>query len=170
MGFTQRQLDGGLDKVPLELSDVAGVLWLCGKRVVAPDPVAALQRAEHANAVVCFQERLEVEREHPQYAAWLDANAPGEALWFPIPDLHAPEIDEALPVLETLAQRLCDGHALVLHCAGGMGRAPTMAIATMMLLGVPEADARSTVAHHRPGAGPEVGAQDALIRAVARHC
>ena len=56
---TGRNADGGLDQVPLPTT--AGALWLCGKRVVGPDPEAALQRAG-ADTIVSFNERFELER------------------------------------------------------------------------------------------------------------
>jgi protein-tyrosine phosphatase len=53
------------------------------------------------------------------------------------------------------------------HCAAGIGRAGTTAVALLMLLGVEIDDALATVRANRPMAGPEVGAQLDLITELA---
>ena len=53
-----RARDGGIDRLPLP--DTAGALWLCGKHVVGPDPVAALARVD-ATTIVCLNERYELD-------------------------------------------------------------------------------------------------------------
>lgn len=166
-----RAADGGIDAVPLSAPPlteaVPGSLWLCGKRVVAPDPAAALDRVG-ADTIVCFQEVAEVEREHPDYAQWLRANEGGRAIWVPVPDLGAPTLDVALEVTADLTGRLGRGDGLVLHCAGGIGRAPTMATLVLIALGADRLAAAAHVAAHRPMAGPEAGCQADLVRAFAR--
>lgn len=162
---TGRARDGGLDQVPVP---GAGALWLCGKRVTAPDPEAALRRAGGAEAIVCFNERAELLREHAAYVEWLDANDGGRALWFPVADLHAPGVEQATGWVDVMVDRLDAGQGLVLHCAGGIGRAPTMAICVLIALGMTAEAACDHVAAHRPMAGPEVGAQRDLVHAFAR--
>ena len=44
-----------------------------------------------------------------------------------------------------------------------------MAVAVLMVLGVPWSDALAQVARDRRGAGPEVGSQSELIQALAAH-
>lgn len=169
-----RSVDGGLDHLPLPRT--TGAIWLCGKRVVGPDPEAALERANAADAIVAFSERAELMRDYPGYVEWLDANtdapvsdgAGPRAWWFPIPDLHAPPIDHALEIVGALTARLEQGDALVLHCAGGIGRAPTMAICVLLNLGMSLDTALAHVAEHRPMGGPEVGAQRRLVEEMAR--
>lgn len=156
---TGRSADGGLDRVTL---DAPGAIWLCGKRVVSPDPEAALTRA-NAQAIACFQEKHEVEREHPDYADWLRSNADDRAIWFPIPDLGAPPLADAVPIVEHLASRIEGGEGLVLHCAGGLGRAPTMATLVLVQLGWGPAEAAAHVAASRPMAGPEAGSQAEIV-------
>ena len=156
-----RSIDGGLDQLPLPAT--SGALWLCGKRVVTPDPIAALERAGRADTIVCFNERAELEGAHPDYVAWLESNAGVAAVWHPIPDLHAPPLEEAQRVVADLVLRLDAGDGLVLHCAGGIGRAPTMAICVLIRLGMHASDAARLVAECRPTAGPEAGAQRTLI-------
>jgi hypothetical protein len=165
-GWPARSVDGGLDRLPLPLEGAA--LWLCGKRVVGPDPDAALRRADGADAIVCFNERSDLVREYPDYLDWLAANNGRRALWFPIPDLHAPALPEAETMVAAMVARLEKAEGLVLHCAGGLGRAPTMAVCVLIALGTPRVDALEQVRAHRPMGGPEAGAQDRLVTAFAR--
>ena len=50
----------------------------------------------------------------------------------------------------------------------GQGRAGTMAVCVLMMLGASLDDALRTVAAHRPFAGPGEGSQWALVDDVAR--
>jgi protein-tyrosine phosphatase len=143
-----------------------GRLFLCGKHFVGPDPEAAMARVG-ATVVVCLSETAELADRYPDYLAWLRAHQPVRALWFPIPDLHAPEMGDAAPMLEQLRARLDDGETLLLHCGAGIGRAGTVAAALLITMGGELEDALATVAASRPTAGPEVGAQAALLVALA---
>lgn len=160
-----RSVDGGLDRV--EVAPDHGAIWLCGKHLTGPDPEAALVRAGHAAAIACFCEPHELAERYPDYVTWLRANAEGRAMWFPIPDLTSPTVERAREIVSALTARLQAGDDLVLHCAAGKGRAPTMAICSMVSLGIPAPDALERVATARPGAGPEVGAQADLVSAFA---
>ena len=161
---TGRNADGGLDQVPLPSGE--GALWLCGKRVVGPDPEAALQRAG-AHTIVSFNERHELEREYPSYVDGLDEHLGTRALWFPVPDLSAPLLTDARLWVDQLVARLELGEGLILHCAGGIGRAPTMGTCVLVRLGMRPEDALALVAASRPMAGPEAGSQRALVDAFA---
>lgn len=138
-------------------------MWLCGKRVVGPDPAAALTRARGASTIVCFNERRELLRDYPDYVAWLDTNLDGQALWWPVPDLGAPALPDALVMVDTMVDRLDHGEGLILHCAGGIGRAPTMAACVLVALGMGSPEALEHIAAHRPMAGPEAGEQRVLV-------
>ena len=162
-----RAVDGGLDAVPLPTT--SGSVWLCGKRVVAPDPEGALRRAGTATMIVSFNEREELSREYGAYVDWLEANTPGRALWYPIPDLSAPTPEAAVEIIDRLHRRLVAGDRMILHCAGGIGRAPTMAIGVLLAMGMDRGEALAHVAAHRPMAGPEVGAQADLVVELERH-
>lgn len=161
--ISSRSVDGGLDRV--DLSDALGAIWLCGKHLAGPDPEGTLVRANHAAAIACFCQPHELDERYPGYVEWLEANAATRAHWFAIPDLTSPTLDDATVIASTLAARLQDGDDLVLHCAAGKGRAPTMAICTMVMLGIAATDALERVASARPGAGPEVGSQAELVAA-----
>ncbi len=162
---TGRQFDGGIDEIVVP-PDVPGSLFLCGKRAIAPDPEAVRRRLGAGTVVVSFNQRRDIAR-YDGYADWL-ATSP-DARWFPVPDLHAPRLEEALPILDEVSGLLRSGRPVVMHCSAGIGRAGTMAVAVLMVLGVPWSDALAHVARDRPGAGPEVGAQTDLVMALARH-
>lgn len=145
---------------------LTGRLWLCGKHVVGPDPEAALARVG-ADTIVCLNPAHELVDRYPDYLDWLRANVPDRAVWFPVPDLHAPSAAAAQPFLEDLLGRLRLGHSLIVHCGAGIGRAGTTAAALLVLSGVPLAEALAHVRAHRPAAGPEVGAQLSLVEQLA---
>ncbi len=163
-GFGPRSIDGGLDQVPLP-AERAGALWLCGKHVVGPDPEAALVRAGGADVIVCLSQAHEIEARFPHYTEWLRANHGGRALWWPVHDLHAPPLDDARRWVGELVDRLDQGQGIIVHCGGGIGRAPTLAVCVLIALGSTAAAAVDHVAAHRPMAGPESGAQAELVAA-----
>lgn len=164
--FTPRSLDGGIDEIPLP-AEAGGRLYLCGKHVVGPDPVAALGRVR-ASTIVCLNEGYELEDRYPEYVGWLRANAGGPAVWFPVPDLHAPTIERVEPFLDALVARLQGGEDLLVHCGAGIGRAGTTAVALLLRFGMALDPALAHVRAHRPMAGPEAGAQWLLVDALAR--
>jgi hypothetical protein len=161
----ERARHGGVDQVPLPPT-LVGRLWLCGKQFVAPDPEAALAQIG-AGAIVCLTEPAELIERYPGYVEWLRSNQPDRALWWPIPDLHAPDTDRAVELLDQLAGRLESGQSLLMHCGAGIGRAGTMAAGLLVRYGSSPADAMAHVAAHRPMAGPEAGAQTDLLLALA---
>jgi protein-tyrosine phosphatase len=163
---TSWNTDGGIHEVPLP-AGCSGRLWLCGKHAVAPHPDAVLQRTGAA-AVVCLTEDHELTDRYPDYVGWLRAHDGGQAEWFPIHDLGAPELPVALPFLRGLARRLDAGEGLVVHCGAGIGRAGTIAIAVLVLLGESLDEASQHVRSHRPMAGPEAGRQLEFLHLITR--
>jgi hypothetical protein len=164
--LNRRQLDGGVDRIPLP-DDVRGSLWLCGKHAIGPDPRKVIDEVGGAATVVCLVERYELDARFPAYLAWLQRPGATDVVWFPIPDLHAPDLTRAAPFVDELVRRLRDGQALVVHCGAGMGRAGTVAVCVLNRLGIAAEAALRLVADARPGAGPEVGAQRDLVEAFA---
>jgi protein-tyrosine phosphatase len=159
-----RSLHGGFDEVPLP--EGSGRLWLCGKHFVAPDPEAALALCD-ADHVVCLSERDELAARYGRYVEWLERNIPERATWWPVADLHAPELDEALDLLGALRSRVDAGESLLVHCGAGIGRAGTVAAGLLIEMGLDLEEARALVAACRPMAGPEVGAQSDLLVQLA---
>ena len=160
-----RARDGGVDEVPLP--DVPGRLWLCGKHAVGPDVEAVLAQVG-ADVVVCLNELGELSSRYPDYVEWLRHNqAEGRAEWFPIPDLHVPDVAELDALLTRLQARLAAGEGLIVHCGAGIGRAGTVAVALLLRLGVPLDEALAHVGASRPSAGPQTAIQDDLLAQLA---
>ena len=84
-----------------------------------------------------------------------------------MPDLGAPLLVDARSWVDELVARLEAGEGLILHCAGGIGRAPTMGTCVLVRLGMQPEEALALVAASRPMAGPEAGSQRALVEAFA---
>lgn len=159
---SERSRTGGVDRVPVP--GVDGELWLCGKHFVGPDVEAAVRRVG-ADVVLCLNEHHELADRYPAYVRWLRTDE--RAWWVPVPDLHAPPLDEAVELIGSLVGHLRAGRTVLAHCGAGIGRAGTVAAAVLVALGAPVDDAVATVAANRPLAGPEAGAQEALLRALA---
>lgn len=154
-------LDGGVHHVPIRA--VEGRLWLCGKHAIAPDVRAMLERTG-SNHVVCLVQRHELVDRYDDYVEWLDAaRHDGRATWFPIHDLSAPDHERFSPLVHEVSDRLVSGTSVVVHCAAGKGRAGTLAVALCLVAGMSLDEAVDHVRLHRPGAGPEVGDQLALV-------
>jgi len=155
-------LDGGIHEIPLP-PPAQGRLWLCGKHAIGPDPEGLMARVG-ADGVVCLNHEHELAERYPDYVTWLRAQPPARVVWHPVHDLHAPTLDEFAPVLTGLVDRVAAGDRLIVHCAAGIGRAGTVAVAVLVSLAVPLDEALDRVRRHRPAAGPEVGAQLELVR------
>jgi hypothetical protein len=159
-----RSVDGGIDRIPLPRR--SGLLWLCGKHAVGPDVQTVLSRCG-LTLVVCLNERHELDQVYPEYVRWLDDNRGGRSLWYPVPDLHAPALVEARPLLDDLVTRLDGGASILVHCGAGVGRAGTIAACLLITMGMERDAALRLVAAHRPLAGPEAGAQQELVEHLA---
>jgi protein-tyrosine phosphatase len=155
-----------IDRIPLPSTD--GQLWLCGKRDVAPDPEAAMAVAGDASTVVCLNQVGELEHTYPDYVRWLRDHRARQALWFPLRDFRAESGDATIPFLKMIVDRLEAGESVLMHCAMGQGRAGTMAICLLIMLGATQEEAVRTVAAHRVFAGPQDSSQWALVEDVAR--
>jgi protein-tyrosine phosphatase len=152
-------MDGGIHEIPVP--SLVGRLWLCGKHFIGPNYSAALQRV-NASHVVCLVREGELRGRYDEYLAWLQAK--DGSTWYPIHDLSSPPIEEILSLYQGVVDRLRRGESVIVHCAAGVGRAGTLAVAVCQIAGMPLDEALSHVRQHRPGAGPEVGSQlDAVV-------
>jgi protein-tyrosine phosphatase len=161
----ERWRDGGIDQIPLPVP--TGGLWLCGKHAIGHDPEAALARVG-ATTIVCLNEPHELLPRYRDYVTWLEQHRGDRAVWFPVPDLHAPTHAALIPFLSDLDERLARGEVLLMHCGAGIGRAGTMAAALLITFDLGIDEALATVAEHRPMAGPEAGIQRDLLDEVVR--
>ncbi len=171
-GLGPRSIDGGIDQIVVD--GVGTGIWLCGKRVIGPDPVGAIDRVGAAAgvpgdrvAVVCLCERHELDERYPDYVTWLDSNVGDRARWAPIPDLSAPDVALGQAIAADVNRYLDDGRAVVVHCGAGLGRAPTIAICALLARGHDLETLLQAVADSRPLAGPETGDQRDLVELVA---
>lgn len=141
---------------------------MCGKHAIGPDHEGVMLDTG-ADMVVCLCELPELVDRYPDYVDWLTAEnrAEGKAIWFPVPDLHAPSLERARPFLDRLRAAVRSGRVVLMHCGAGFGRTGTMAAALLMHMGVSQDDALRSVAESRPMAGPEVGAQTQLLEELA---
>ena len=158
--------DGGLHLIPLEAT--VGQLWLCGKHYIGPQ-FESVQRERGIHTVVSLVEEHELVGRYDAYVAWHQENAGKCALWFPIPDLTFPDFDDAIEFVQNVTNTVRDKGDVLVHCAAGIGRAGTTAVAVCMLLGMSMNEALDHVRSHRPMAGPEAGSQVLFIEQLADH-
>lgn len=160
---TTLNLNGGIHRVPVP--GLPGALWLCGKHLIAPDPLGTLNLVG-ATHVVCLVREFELFDRYPTYLEWVRTSP--SVTWFPIDDLGLPPLDDVRNQFEAVHRRLLDGETVIVHCAAGIGRAGSFAVAVCMLSGMNLDEAMNHVRHHRPGAGPEVGEQRAVLEELGR--
>jgi len=166
MSSVQWSVDGGRHRVPL--TQVPGELWLCGKHHIGSRLHEVLTDLK-SPFVVCLTQEHELRDRYDSYVDWLKSKQPTDAMWFPVPDLGAHRLDEMLPMFDTVVDTLHTGRNVIVHCAAGIGRAGTTAVAACMLLGHDAESACALVRSSRPMAGPEAGAQHELIAALEGH-
>lgn len=158
---TGRQRDGGIDRISLP-PGVAGELRLSGKHAIGAGRFA--DPAAPWSTILCLCERFELAPRYPAYVDWLDRSSQEQALWHPIPDLHAPTLDDMTAVVRELADRVREGGSLLVHCAAGMGRTGMTAVCLLVTLGLDGSEALERVDRERPGAGPQTIEQEELVR------
>ena len=153
--------DGGIHEIPLD--GTVGKLWLCGKHFIGPN-VEAVRTDLGIHYVVCLVEEHELVDRYDPYVQWHRENAGNPSVWFPIHDLSYPPFEDSIEFVEHVTSLVRDKGSIVVHCAAGIGRAGTTAVAILMILGMPMYEALAHVRAHRPMAGPETGRQEEFIR------
>jgi atypical dual specificity phosphatase len=73
-----------------------------------------------------------------------------ECLWFPIDDMHAPNIDEAIKWCKRVEKYMKDDEVVAYHCKAGMGRTGTMLTAQLIWEGMTALDALETARKIEP--------------------
>jgi protein-tyrosine phosphatase len=115
--------------------------------------------------VLCLAPPEEIAKKSPDYAQAIQSGAlpwPHEPL--PIEDFGAPT-DAAMfwRRADQLAEFVRDGGSVLVHCAAGIGRTGTFAVALCMRLGLTITEATRMV--RAAGSGPEVAAQASVLAA-----
>jgi protein-tyrosine phosphatase len=104
-------------------------------------------RSEAVGAIVCLAERYEVRVKSSKYAEALETGTvPCPVLPFEIREGSAPEDRDAFWALANdVANRLQSGEAVLIHCAGGVGRTAMLAVSVLLALGESINEAESAV-------------------------
>jgi protein-tyrosine phosphatase len=120
-------------------------------------------RTEAIVAIVCLTEKYEIHLKSSKYAEALEnGSVPCSVLCFEVREGGAPDDRPAFWTLASeIAQRLQGGEAVLIHCAGGVGRTAMLAISVLLALGEPMSEAESLVS--RAGSIVETMAQIEML-------
>ena len=118
-----------------------------------PGRFEAIERVWHqlksdaVGAIVCLTEEYEIRLKSSTYAEALEAGTvPCSVLPFEIREGGVPENRDAFWALANdIANRLQSGEAVLIHCAGGVGRTAMLAVSVLLALGEPMNEAESVV-------------------------
>jgi protein-tyrosine phosphatase len=104
-------------------------------------------RSEAVAAIVCLTEEYEIRLKSSKYAEALETGTvPCAVLPFEIREGGVPEDRDAFWALANdVANRLQSGEAVLIHCAGGVGRTAMLAVSVLLALGEPMNEAESVV-------------------------
>jgi protein-tyrosine phosphatase len=104
-------------------------------------------RSEAVAAIVCLTEEYEIRLKSSQYAEAIETGTvPCAVLPFEIREGGVPKDRDAFWALANdVANRLQSGEAVLIHCAGGVGRTAMLAISVLLALGEPMEEAESIV-------------------------
>jgi protein-tyrosine phosphatase len=94
--------------------------------------------------------------------------APAAYLCLPTPDDDAPTLEQLEQGCAFMAQAIEQGRGVYVHCASGVGRAPTMAAAYLVSTGVAPLDALATIRQARPFINPTRVQLEQLTRFAER--
>ncbi|HSE85660.1 MAG TPA: phosphatase [Candidatus Binatia bacterium] len=104
-------------------------------------------KSEAVGAIVCLAEQYEICLKSSAYAEALEGGTvPCSVLPLEIREGGVPEDRNGFWALANdVANRLQSGEAVLIHCAGGLGRTAMMAISVLLALGEPMKEAESAV-------------------------
>lgn len=123
---------------PLALSRVHPLLYVGGQHYPR-----GLKRMREAGIVAVVNMREE--SDDAQRGVALD-----HYLWLPITDDYPPDMESLSSGAAFIAAQIAAGHGVYIHCAAGVGRAPTMAMAYFISTGMDLEAARAAVLKGRP--------------------
>jgi protein-tyrosine phosphatase len=120
-------------------------------------------RSDAVGSIVCLTEAFEIRQKSSAYAEALEAGTvPCFVQPFEIREGSVPENRESFWTLAIdVANQLRSGQAVLIHCAGGVGRTAMLAISVLMALGEPMNEAESLVS--RAGSTVETMVQMEMI-------
>ncbi len=93
--------------------------------------------------------------------------SPDAYLWLPTRDDHAPTLDQLRAGVTFIGQSVERGGKVYVHCASGVGRAPTMAAAYLVGSGLSTQQAWALIRQARPFIKPTPPQLEALERFAA---
>ena len=104
-------------------------------------------KSEAVGAIVCLAEQYEIRLKSSAYAEALEGGTvPCSVLPLEIREGGVPEDRNGFWALANdVANRLQSGEAVLIHCAGGLGRTAMLAISVLLALGEPMSEAESAV-------------------------
>lgn len=104
-------------------------------------------RSEAVGAIVCLTEKFEIRMKSSKYAEALETGTvPCSVLPFEIREGGVPADRDAFWALANdVAKRLQFGEAVLIHCAGGVGRTAMLAVSVLLVLGEPMIEAENVV-------------------------
>ena len=104
-------------------------------------------KTEAVDAIVCLTEDFEIRQKSLKYAEALDTGSvPCSVVPFEIREGGVPENKDAFWALANdVANRLQSGEAVLVHCAGGVGRTALLAVSVLLAMGKPITEAESLV-------------------------
>ncbi|MGZ8425308.1 MAG: protein-tyrosine phosphatase family protein [Candidatus Binatia bacterium] len=116
-------------------------------RFEALDKVWHQVKTDAVGAIVCLNEDFEIRQKSVKYAEALDAGTvPCSVVPFEIREGGVPENKDAFWALaNNVANRLHAGEAVLVHCAGGVGRTAMLAVSVLLAMGQPITEAESLV-------------------------
>jgi protein-tyrosine phosphatase len=104
-------------------------------------------KADSVGAIVCLNEEFEIRQKSAKYAeALATGTVPCSVVPFEIREGGVPENKDAFWALANdVVNRLQSGEAVLVHCAGGVGRTALLAVSVLLAMGKPITEAESLV-------------------------
>ena len=93
--------------------------------------------------------------------------APPHYLHLPVPDDHAPALEQLQAGIEFIAEEIHQGGSVYIHCGSGIGRAATMAAAYLISTGLTADEAWAEIAAVRPFIRPTPPQREQIERFAA---
>jgi len=120
-------------------------------------------KSEAVDAIVCLTEEYEIRLKSSKYAEALETGTvPCSVVPFEIREGGVPEDRDAFWALaKDVASRLQSGEAVLIHCAGGVGRTAMLAVSVLLALGESMNEAESMVS--RAGSTVETMSQIEML-------